>query len=149
MTKVRAPTSFEDAITRIAGRIGWAEMAGITGKAERTVRNWSDPETGAVPSIDEACRLDAAYLAAGGGDPPIGTVYAMRLKQAVRRAATTEELVAATGVAAVEGGQAIAALIAASQPDACEGTKAVALREVQEAVSALSAAARKVGGGQA
>lgn len=44
MTKAREPNTFEDAILRIADRIGWDGAADIVGKGERVVRNWSDPD---------------------------------------------------------------------------------------------------------
>lgn len=35
MTKTRAPISYDNALARIAGLVGWAAMATTTGRAER------------------------------------------------------------------------------------------------------------------
>ena len=42
MTKLRAPGSIDAALARIAGHLeaGYAAMATLTGRAERTVRNY-------------------------------------------------------------------------------------------------------------
>lgn len=148
MTKVRPPVSFYDAITRIAGRIGWDGCASAAGKAERTVRNWSDPDTGAVPSIEDAFRLDAAYRAAGGGDAPIMSVYALRLDREIAQLADAEDLAAATAAVAKEGGEAMAALVMASQPGAGERERLVAIKETEEAIGALTETLHKLGGGK-
>ena len=146
MTKLRPPVSFYDAVTRIAGRIGWDGCASVTGKAERTVRNWSDPDTGAVPSIEDAFRLDAAYRAAGGGEAPIMSVYALKLDREAAQAADAEELAAATAVFAKEGGEAMAAMVLASRPGASERDRQIALKEGEEAIGALTNAMHKLGG---
>jgi len=145
MTKSREPTTFEDAILRIVDRIGWAAAADVVGKGERVVRNWSDPDMDRQPTIDEAMALDAAYLAAGGGEPPLMAVYSRRLDRMVKAPSDTAVLVRASQTAAVEAGQAIAALMAASQPGASAGDLALADRETEEAIEALSAAHRHLG----
>lgn len=145
MTKLRHPLTFPDAVTRIAGRIGWAAAADACGKSERSVRAWSDPELGREPCLEDALALDAAYLRAGGGEPPLMTVYATRLERAAEPAADSAELARATAVVAKETGEAVAALVAASMPGAPSRERAVAEREVAEAVEALTDAQRKLG----
>lgn len=145
MTKLRPPVSFYDAVTRIAGRIGFDGCASAVGKAERTVRNWSDPDTGAVPTIEDAFRLDAAYIAAGGGEAPIAAVYALKLDREAAKAADAEELAAATAEVAKEGGEFTAALAMAARPGASERDRQVALKEGEEALGVITKAMHKLG----
>ena len=146
MTKRRDPASFADAVTKIAGLLTYAALAEMVGKSERAVRNWSDPETGAVPSIEDAWRMDAAYLSAGGGKAPMLTVYALRLEIAAEAATDVQAIVEATGKAAIEGGEGIAALVAASRPGATKLEKQIARREALEASEAFAVAAQRIGG---
>ncbi len=145
MTKARDPSTFEDAILRIVDRIGWAAAADAVGKGERVVRNWSDPDMDRQPTIDEAMALDAAYLSAGGGEPPLMAVYGRRLDRLVQAPANSAVLVASSQRAAIEAGQAIAALMAAAQPGASDRDIAIADRETEEAIEALSNAHRHLG----
>lgn len=146
MTKARDPSTFEDAILRIVDRIGWAAAADAVGKGERVVRNWSDPDMDRQPTIDEALLLDAAYLAAGGGEPPpMVAVYLTRLDRRQAPAADSAEIATATAVAAKEAGEAVAAAVAASQPGADKRIRAVADKEIGDAIGALQALQTKVG----
>jgi hypothetical protein len=145
MTKARCPASFADAVTRVAGRLGWDGAAQAVGKAERTVRNWSDPDTGAQPSIDDALRLDAAYLAADGGEPPMLAVYQLRLERSVAPAADTAALTASAAQAAREAGEFTAAMMAAAQPGASRIDRQIAVREGLEAAAAITATVQKLG----
>lgn len=145
MTKARCPSSFADAVTRVAGRLGWDGTAQAVGKAERTVRNWSDPDTGAQPTIDDALRLDAAYLEAGGGEPPMLAVYQLRLERAVAPVADTAELTASAAMAAREAGEFTAAMMAAAQPGASRLDRQIAVREGIEAAAAITATVQKLG----
>lgn len=147
MTKARAPSTFADAVTRIAGRVGWAAMSEAVGKSERAVRNWSDPDMDRDPTIDEALILDAAYLAAGGGEAPIMAVYQLRLDRAVTPRADTAALALATGLAAKEVGEAVAAAVQIVNPGASQADCIVADREIGEAVEALTALRQKLGVG--
>lgn len=137
MTKAREPSTFADAVTRIAGRIGWTACAEVIGKGERVVRNWSDPDMDREPTLSEALALDAAYIAAGGGDGPLRAVYEARLERASTPAADSAEIAAAVGTAAKEVCEAIAAGVAASQPGASRKSKVVAEKEVDDGIAAL------------
>lgn len=145
MTKVRQPLTFAHAVTRIAGRIGWDGCADACGKSERAVRAWSDPELDRQPCLDDALALDAAYVAAGGGEAPLLSVYAARLDRSTTPPADSAELARATASVAKEAGEAVAALVAASQPGAPSRDRAIAEREVADAVDALNDAQRKLG----
>lgn len=145
MTKLRQPATFADAVTRIAGVLTWSGMADVVGKAERTVRNWSDPETNTLPTVEDAMRLDAAFVAQAGGAPPILSVYGFRLEQVIRPAPDAAAIAAVTGSAAIEGGQAIKALVDASQPGAPRAARIVARRECLEASETFAKAAHQLG----
>ncbi|WP_156680048.1 hypothetical protein [Sphingomonas profundi] len=139
MTKLRAPLSFDLAITRIAGLLGWDGAASVVGQAERTVRNWSDPDTTARIPLEDALRLDAAYRAAGGQAAPLLECYQLRLDIATAAARGDQaELLAATAMVAKESGEAIAAIIRASQPGATADERARARLEGEEAVGAIT-----------
>lgn len=140
VTKLRPPSSFELAITRIAGLIGFEEVARIAGRSDRAVRDWSDPDVDTLPSIAQALALDAAYRAAGGADHPIHQVYALRLDAEAMALPDAEAIRASAALAAREGGEAISALIAASDPNASPAVRARALLETQEAMTAFTAA---------
>lgn len=152
MTKIRHPLTFADAITRIAGRIGWPACveAASSGRGkpfhERTVRNWSDPDTGTVPDLDVALRLDLAYRQSGGGESPLLAAYALRLQLDLHTPADVEERIAAASRAAKETGEGLSALIQAAQSGADEATIELARREVQEAIASMTFALKQLGG---
>lgn len=137
MTKRRAPLTFELALTKIAGVIGWAKVAEIVGQAERTVRNWSDPDTSAGITLDAALKLDVAYAAAGGDGAPMHQCFTTRLKADTADAcATVEALSRCAATAAKESGEANAALFAVTRPGATDADFAIAERELEESISA-------------
>lgn len=144
MTKPRPPASFEQAITRIAGLIGWEEVARLTGRSDRAVRDWSDPDIESLPTIAQAFALDAAYRAAGGGEAPMHSTYALRLDIATTDTHCADAIRHATAAAAKESGEAITALIVASGPNASAAERARALLEGQEAVIAINTAMTKL-----
>lgn len=147
MTKRRVPASFQDAVATIGGFLTYPVAAEVVGKAERTVRNWSDPDTGALPTIEDSIRLDAAFVAAGGGDPPMLAAYAMRLERSALATADASAIAASMKLAAKEGGEALAALVDASQPGADRLTRQLAAREALEASEAFRTAAQQLGAG--
>lgn len=146
MTKRRVPASFQDAVATIGGFLTYPVAAEAVGKAERTVRNWSDPDTGALPTIEDAFRLDAAFIAAGGGDPPMLAAYAMRLERSALASADAAAIAASMKLAAKESGEAMAALVDAAQPGATEIARQLAAREALEASEAFKTAAQKLVG---
>lgn len=139
MTKLRPPLSFEGAMTRVAGRIGWPKAVEITGQADRTLRNWSDPDTSAAVTLDKALALDVAYLAQGGDVAPFFEVYRARLEADVAIATgCLTELKRKIGTVAKEGGEAIAYALAAAEPGACDKVLARAELELQESAEATT-----------
>lgn len=139
MTKLRPPLSFELALTKVAGLIGWPRVAEIVGQGERAVRNWSDPDAAAGIRMDAAEKLDIAFQEAGGSGAPFLECYATRLKSAMSNAFGSAEAIAeAAALAAKEGGEAIAASIAAAQPGACRRVFDDATRELEEGIESLT-----------
>lgn len=140
MTKTRAPLTFDNALSKIAGLIGWAEMAHVVGQAERTVRDWGDPDTGRNCPIKAALQLDVAFQAAGGEGAPMHEIYTLLLKDArTERFADQIELARRTITAIGETADAEKALVMATLPGATRADRATAAREVEEGIAALSA----------
>lgn len=141
MTKLRPPVSAEDALTRVAGVITWEAVAAIAGQSDRTVRNWSDPDT--RPTAEDAItlavalKLDVAYRTAGGQGAPMLHYLATRLEADCLAAAPDCAAIAlAAATAAKESGEAIAAAITASLPCADPRDLAVAERELDDSIRA-------------
>lgn len=136
MTKRREPLTFHRALTEIAGRIGWDKCAMLVGRSERLVRMWSDPEADSEISIIDALRLDKAFLASGGEHAPFNRVFTLQLEIASSEVDIDVTLAAAK--AAKEGGEAVAALIAAATRPTDIEARRRAYHEAEEAVDALT-----------
>lgn len=146
MTKERAPLTFAQAVTRVAGLLGWEEAARVVERSERTLRLWSEPGSGASPTIEQALKLDVAYQAAGGRGAPIFETYAARLdRETVDALADLEALAISTAATAKETGEAVSALILAARPGATRTDRVRAELEAGEAISALSTSLRQLG----
>jgi hypothetical protein len=139
MTKLRAPLSFEQAITVIGGLLGWAEAAAVIGRKERTLRDYGDPDVQAQITLEDAFALDRAYRAAGGDGTPILQCYKFRLDAAAAvSGGDLEALARLAQSVASEGGDAIAALFGCIRPGATPADFALARREIEQALTALS-----------
>ena len=91
MTRSRDPSTFAGAVARIAGVLT-AEVAGdAVGRSASHVYKWGDADQDDLPNLDQAVELDAAYVDAGCGAPPILQVYARTL---ARRAGAPVRVVA-------------------------------------------------------
>lgn len=145
MTKLRPPLTFENALTKVAAVLGWPKTAEIVGQAERTVRNWSEPDTTARISLDAAKRLDVAYQAAGGDGAPFLQCYATQVSAELLAVhADRHDLVAGAARASKESGEAIAATLAAAHPAATAADIAIAEREIEEAIEAKTSILARV-----
>lgn len=145
MTKAREPMTYDAALVRIADRLGWDEMAKVTGRKERTVRNWADPDTGETCPVDCAELLDLAYRGAGGEGYPMADTMARRLELAATVAFADQAALSRTTERLVkEAGEAFAALIAASREGVCFATLQNARREVSEMADEATGALRKI-----
>lgn len=139
MTKLRGPLTYDAALARIAGLVGWSAMATATDRADRTVRNWGDPDASESCPIECAELLDLAFQAAGGEGAPMFETYARRLDVArAERFADERQLSICTSTVAREAGEAVAALITASMPGGSERDRTHALREVEQLLNAAS-----------
>lgn len=138
MTKSRAPLTIEDGLVRIAAQIGWAAMADACGQAERTVRNWSDPDTRERCPLEAAVPLDIAYMAGGGEGAPLFEIIGTLLERARSQRFADAAAIARLTIDVIrEGGEAHAALVALTQPGATATDRRNTIREVSEARSAL------------
>ncbi|MFC0683568.1 hypothetical protein [Novosphingobium clariflavum] len=137
MTKVREPLTYQAVLTDIAALIGWDRCAAICGvRSDRTVRNWSDPDCETEIRLIDAERLDRAYMDYGGDHAPFHRLHALRLDIA-NREAPDRDLAVLAGTAAKETGEAVAALIEASN---CSHprTRRKARKEIHEAIDSLT-----------
>ena len=73
--KLREPNSFAAAITRIKRRLDDEQCATLVNRSPSLIRKWTDPDLAVWPNIAQAVILDAAYMTAGGGEPPILEAY--------------------------------------------------------------------------
>lgn len=139
MTKLRPPLSINAALDRIAGQVdgGWATMADAIGKKERTVRNYSDPDTAEEISARDSIALDILFQKHGGIGAPIFETYSLQLE--VDRAevfATQAEIARRAQKSVKENSEAAQAQIACLAPGATEADFVRAIRETEEAIQA-------------
>lgn len=140
MTKARAPLTFDNALVKIAALLGWEAMAKVVEKKERTVRNWSDPDTGEQCPIGDAHKLDLAYQVAGGEGAPMFETYALLLEVSrAERFADQAELGRRLRIAIKEGAEAHTAILELALPGADDSSRPRTRREVEEAIAALTA----------
>lgn len=81
MTKLRTPETFQDAAMDIVQAIGADIAAKLLLCAQRTVRNWTDPDMEVLPQGDQMVALDAAYVNATGRQPPFLRSYIRQLRE--------------------------------------------------------------------
>lgn len=137
MTKRREALSPHKALCDVAERIGWLRCAEVCGGVTvRTMQNWSDPDTSANVSIDNALKLDAEFVAAGGTHAPFACCFQAQTELITRIRVGAPERVKAAARVAMEAGQANAALIIASRPDASVADLDHAERETRELMAA-------------
>ena len=140
MTKVRPPLTYANALHRIAGLLGVDAMAQAVDRKPGTVYNWMNPDTPEQCPIDCAELLDLAWQEAGGDGAPIYETFGLRLDEArADRFRDGFELAQRTIASIKETGEANAALVAFAQPGASEAHRANTVREVEEAIQALTA----------
>lgn len=140
MTKLRAPLTFDNALSRIAGQIGWPAMADAVGQKDRTVRDWGDPDTGRACPITAAVILDLAYRAAGGEGAPMYETYSLLIDQAnSERFADQHELARRACTLIREGAEAEEALVLASIPGAPSSARINAARQLEDVIIVATA----------
>lgn len=140
--KPRDNRSFEGAITQIMGALT-VEGAGETVcKSPGLIRRWSDPDDYPLPRIDEALKLDIAYLEAGYGTAPIIEVYA-RLLQTIGLNPKAACIVSATLGLQTACGQVAEAVRAAKAPTGPGGTR-ITHAEQKKVLEGVDIARRKL-----
>lgn len=140
MTKPRLPLTVEHALQRIAVQLpgGVEAMAEAVGCQPGTIRAWMDPDRPEQAPFDSAIALDLAFQAEGGEGAPLFEVYAATFQMAgARRFADRRRLLDFTQSIALEAGEAVAALVAASRDGATEQDRQLVEREVDEAIQKL------------
>jgi len=145
MTIERPAKTFDQATTTIAGVIGYAAICKITGRSDRAVRYWSQPNCTTSPTLLQAAALDAAYRAAGGQDTPFTDALAHAVDvEYSAETACYRALAADTAQFVREAGELGAALIKAAQPGASPRAHNRALVEAQQVETALGAIMRRL-----
>lgn len=81
--KLRKPGTLSAAITLIKSRLTEEECARIVERSASLIRKWADPDDPALPNLRQGLLLDAAYIRAGFGEPPVQAWYASRLERIV------------------------------------------------------------------
>jgi hypothetical protein len=147
MTKRRAPITIENALFRVLGELGLDRAAEVTGREAGYLRSLSDPDTRYALTVADAIRLDLAYRAereaAAGPVYPIYEAYGLILEATAKdRFASAEALQRQAAAVVQEGGEAAAALIRASLPNATLEDRRAALRELEQSIAADTAAIR-------
>jgi hypothetical protein len=147
MTKRREPLTYQHTLAKVGTAIGWERAGAICGVTARAIRYWSDHDCETEIRMIDAERLDAAFLEAGGDHAPFHRLMSLRLEIA-DLAPVREDLTMHAAEAAVEAGQAVAAVLAAAGDPASAEKRRAARQEVQEAIDALTdcAADLKEGG---
>ncbi len=145
MTQARIPLSFAQAMTRVAGQIGYEAAALVAGRSDRTIYEWARPSSTTAPTIWQAASLDAAFIAAGGDGAPFLEAYQHQLDRAVDTAlACHRELARDVGDYARESGELIAAAVAITQGNSCPRTIHRALGEAEDAQSKIGVLIRRL-----
>lgn len=141
MTKLRPPLTIENALFRVLGTIGLERAAEVTGRGADYLRSVSDPDNRYRLTIADALTLDLEHVATGGAGFPIYETYGLLLEAARAERFSDAAAIARRAIRVIkEGGEAHAALVAASQPGATDADRAAALRELEEAACELTAA---------
>lgn len=137
MTKRREPLTYQHTLELVGAAIGWERAGAVCGVTARSVRNWSDHDCEVEIRMIDAERLDQAFLDHGGTYAPFHRLLSLRLDIA-KRDADRRQLANHAAAAAVETGEALAAVIAvAGDLDDPEKRRA-AEKEVQQAIDALT-----------
>ena len=117
MTKSRKPTSIHAAIFTICEYIGWDYASdvcrGENGNPLSTsqLRKYTDPDDGREISGINGARLDIAYYKKGGNSFPFSEAIQAKILRECEIENCDDSLAEMIGAFALEGGQAIAAVL--------------------------------------
>lgn len=145
MTVERDPDTFDAAVTTIINLIGTDSAARAVGKSVSLVEKWSRPRTNRSPDVHQALALDAAYMMAGGTCAPMHDMHDLLLRRDVGEGVACRRALA-TSIAEVseEIGDAVAAAVLLTQPNATFQQKQRAWRETEQAFAAVGRLGRAV-----
>jgi hypothetical protein len=150
MTKLRTPTSFENALFQLLGALTIEVAAEVTGRSVSYLREAADEDKPQQLTLRDAYRLDVAHRAAGLGGVPIYEAYGRQLDcDEAARFATASTLGQHLRALLREGADAHLALADAATPGADRGDRLHAVRELEELdreVTRALAAARSAAG---
>lgn len=144
MTKPRQPLTQYRALENVAELLSWETCAEIVELSVSQTRKLGDPDTGRELKFRDAIRLDVAYRQAGGTEASFFDVFGARLgiDTAVSQPCSAGILVA-SGTAAKESGEALAAAIEAAGSND-PATRQRAIREIEESVQAFATLLNKL-----
>lgn len=138
MALPRAILGVPAAIALIKDVLGAPKMSAVTGKSERRMYWWSQQDSDYSPNVHDAILLDAAYIQAGGDEPPILKAYQRQLTLLAdispRR---PDDLPTSLAKAAKECGEAISAACETLTPNAPLSARRRAIAEVNQGITAL------------
>jgi hypothetical protein len=141
MTKLRPPVSIENTLYFVLGELTIERAAAVTTRSIGYLRALSDPDKRERLTVEDAIKLDLAYIAAGGSGRPFHETMGLLVEAA---SATRFSDAAAIGrhevEVARENGEACAALFEASVDPTDIGTLERALRESEDSHRAAGAA---------
>lgn len=137
MTVATRPLTIEGALRLVLSAIGAKHAAALLDRDVDYVRCLANPNSRYRLTVADKLRLDLAYDERFGGFPIHETASAILSAQRAQQA-IDGDLVAPAASAALETGQAIAAMIVASMPDSTIDQRREAAREWQEAQIALT-----------
>ena len=139
MTKLRPALSTEQALDRIFGVLDRKVVSKQIKRSVRTLRDYGDPDHKSCISFNDALFLDREYNRAGGDGFPLAQSFLFRLEaEAAVPGFCPDALQRATQSAAIEVGEAVAALVGATRLGATPADRALAKREAEQAMTALS-----------
>ncbi|MBM7407085.1 MULTISPECIES: hypothetical protein [Sphingomonas] len=138
MTKVRPPLSIEDALRGLIKTIGVDRARKATGRSKSYLEQLTNPDLRYRLTVDDAIKLDLEHASVSNGVMPILESYGVLVEaKRAERCEDAAELMRRIVDSVKEGGEAHAALIAASMPGASKTEKDKAIREWAEACTAL------------
>ncbi len=138
MTVACQPLSVEDALRHVLTSLGPKQAAAIVGRDPHYVRSLANPQSRYRLSVADKIQLDLAYDEKFGGFPIHDATSVILDARRARQTEAAASFAIHVADAALETGQAIAAMIAAAMPNATPDDRREAAREWQEAQAALT-----------
>lgn len=134
MTKVRPPVTMENALRLALGRLEIEEAATITGRRPAYLQNCTDEAKAEQLTVKDLRLLDLAHRDRFGGGFPLFEALGRLLEaDAAERFADHAAIGVATATVATEAGEAVAAMVLASQAGSGAPALENALRQLEEA----------------